>query len=53
MLIELSDIVELSRDPEHLQLGVYIVIPLRKIALMLVVKVWSKTKWEEGRVSFC
>lgn len=44
MLIELGDIVELAGNLAHLQLGVYIVIPLRKTALVLVVKVWPETE---------
>lgn len=44
MLIELGDIVEFTRDLAHLQLGVHIVIPLGKTALMLVVKVWPETE---------
>lgn len=47
MLIEFCDIVELTWDLAHLQLGVNIVIPLRKTALMLVVKVWSKRREKE------
>lgn len=44
MLIELCDVVELTWDLAHLQLGVHIVIPLGKTALMLVVKAWPKMR---------
>ena len=44
MLIELGDVVELTWDLAHLQLGVHIVIPLGKSVLMLVVKAWPKTR---------
>lgn len=47
MLIEFCDIVELTWDLAHLQLGVNIVIPLWKTALMLVVKVWPKKREKE------
>lgn len=44
MLIEFCDIVEVTWDLAHFQLGVNIVIPLWKTALMLVVKVWPKKR---------
>ena len=44
VLIELGDVVELTWDLAHLELGVHIVIPLGKTALMLVVEVWPKTE---------
>lgn len=39
VLIELGDIIQLARDLAHFQLGVDILNPLRKIALMLVVEI--------------
>lgn len=44
MLVELGDVVEFTWDLAHLQLGVHVVIPLGKTALVLVVKVWSETR---------
>lgn len=44
MLIELGDVVQLTWDLAHLQLGVHVVIPLGKTALMLVVKARSETR---------
>ena len=44
MLIELGDVVELTWDLAHLQLGVHIVIPLGETALMLVVKARPETR---------
>ena len=44
VLIELGDIVEVPRDLANLQLCVHVVIPLRKTALMLVVKVCPETE---------
>lgn len=39
MLVELGDVVEVTRDLAHLQLGVHIITPLGESVLMLVVKV--------------
>lgn len=44
VLIELGDVVELSGDLANLQLGVHVVIPLGKNALMLVVEVCPETR---------
>ena len=44
VLVELGDIVEVSRDLSNLQLCVHVVIPLRKAVLMLVVKVCPETE---------
>lgn len=52
VLIELGDVVELTWDLAHLKLGVHIVIPLGKTALMLVVEVWPKTESESVCMDF-
>lgn len=44
VLVEFCDIVELAWDLAHFQLGVNIMIPLWKTALMLVVKVLPKQR---------
>lgn len=44
VLVELGDVVELTWDLAHLQLGVHIVISLGKTALKLVVKARPKTR---------
>lgn len=44
VFVELCDVVQLTWDLAHLQLGVHIVIPLGKTAFMLVVKAWPKTR---------
>lgn len=48
VLVELGDVVELTRDLAHLQLSVHVVIPLGKAALDLVIKVGPKTKGRKG-----
>lgn len=42
VLVEFGDVVELARDPAHLQLCVHIKSPLGKSTLMLVVEAWPK-----------
>lgn len=44
VLVELGDVVELSRNLTNLQLGVDVVIPLWEAALMLVVEVWPEAE---------
>lgn len=47
VLIELGDVIELTWDLAYFKLGVHIVIPFGKTALMLVVEVWPKTESEK------
>lgn len=42
VLVEFGDVVELTRDPAHLQLCVHVKSPLGKSTLMLVVEARPK-----------
>lgn len=49
VLIKLGNVVEVTWDLAHLQLGVYIVIPLGKTCLV-VIEAWSKKERDAERL---